>query len=47
MFDAGSQDELLDNFEWPTIDGKLSQQNEERSNNHNSATKDAVGKVHV
>jgi hypothetical protein len=47
MSDKGCQDGLLDDFEYPTIDGKLGYQNEERPNKHNSATEEAVGKVHV
>jgi len=43
----GSQEEFLDDFEQPTIDGKFRQESEKCSNKHHSATKEAVGKVHI
>lgn len=47
LFAMSDKGGFLDNFEQATVDGKFRQENEECSNKHNSATKEAIRKVHV
>ena len=47
MSGNGAQDGVLDDFEYPVIEGEFSHEDKVRPNKHNAATKGAVGKVQV
>jgi len=42
-----AQNGLLDDFEQATVNGKFRKQNEERPDEHNTATEETVGKVYA